>query len=236
MTDIIWFYNYFLWYRQTQLVVLQCSLCCWSNALIHQTCISGDHLRENAKVCQDGQSMLHQAFKTRLQRRAQKGTMWKRPNAWSWEEKDGSLVHPDKTVFIHFSFEQIVTSWNGLPGPRDPWRDRTIPDLATSLPRQQGSWHHLFTSAHLPQFALASSVSGYSQKVADLLESMAEPLGRLQGREHWWHQCCATTKLERYRLRSVKSRWKQILSTEVVVQYADECSWSCNLWNQKKYT
>lgn len=40
--------------------------------------------------------------------------------------------------------------------------------------QQQGSWHHLFTSAHLPQFALASSVSGYSQKVADLLESMAE--------------------------------------------------------------
>ena len=67
-----------------------------------------------------------------------------------------------------------------MPAPRDPWRDRTIQDLATSLPRQQGSWHHLFTSAHLPQFALASSVSGYSQKVADLLESMAEPLGRLQ--------------------------------------------------------
>jgi len=40
--------------------------------------------------------------------------------------------------------------------------------------QQQGTWHHLFTSAHLPQFALASSVSGYSQKVADLLESMAE--------------------------------------------------------------
>lgn len=40
--------------------------------------------------------------------------------------------------------------------------------------QQQGTWHHFFTSAHLPQFALASSVSGYSQKVADLLESMAE--------------------------------------------------------------
>lgn len=57
---------------------------------------------------------------------------------------------------------------------------------------------------------------------------------KTSGTGHWWHQCCATTKLERYRLRSVKSRWKQILSTEVVVQYADECSWSCILWNQKK--
>lgn len=62
------------------------------------------------------------------------------------------------------------------------------------------------------------------------------PLEDFRNWEHWWHQCCATTKLERYGLRSVKSRWKQILSTEVVVQYADECSWSCNLWNQKKYT
>ncbi|CAE7336161.1 unnamed protein product [Symbiodinium sp. KB8] len=37
-----------------------------------------------------------------------------------------------------------------------------------------GSWQRLFTSAHLPQFALASSASGYSQKVADLLIAMAE--------------------------------------------------------------
>ena len=52
------------------------------------------------------------------------------------------------------------------------------------FPRQQGTWHHFFTSAHLPQFALASSVSGYSQKVADLLESMAELPGvGLQGRD-----------------------------------------------------
>ncbi|CAE7351802.1 unnamed protein product [Symbiodinium natans] len=38
----------------------------------------------------------------------------------------------------------------------------------------QGSWQRFFTSAHLPQFALASSTSGYCQKVADLLVAMAE--------------------------------------------------------------
>lgn len=40
--------------------------------------------------------------------------------------------------------------------------------------KQDGSWQRFFTSSHLPQFALASSASGYTQKVADLLESMAE--------------------------------------------------------------
>ena len=38
----------------------------------------------------------------------------------------------------------------------------------------EGSWQHFFSSAHLPWFALASSASGYSQKVADLLLAMAE--------------------------------------------------------------
>ena len=26
--------------------------------------------------------------------------MWKRPNAQSWDEKDGSLVHPDKQFYV----------------------------------------------------------------------------------------------------------------------------------------
>ena len=35
-------------------------------------------------------------------------------------------------------------------------------------------WKYFFSSANLPQFALASSASGYSQKVADLLLEMAD--------------------------------------------------------------
>jgi hypothetical protein len=46
--------------------------------------------------------------------------------------------------------------------------------IHTQITRQDGSWQRFFTSSHLPQFALASSASGYTQKVADLLESMAE--------------------------------------------------------------
>ena len=156
-------------------------------------------------------------------------------NAWSWDEKDGSLVHPDKNsfpIFVVWTNCNIMTWFACTPEPLER-SDNTGPG-PPSLPRQQGSWHHLFTSAHLPQFALASSVSGYSQKVADLLESMAESLGRLQELDIGDINVVYTTKLERYRLRSVKSRWKQILSTEVVVQYADEYSWSCILWNQKK--
>ena len=44
----------------------------------------------------------------------------------------------------------------------------------TSRLLEKGSWQQSFTSTHLPQFALASSASGYSQKVGDLLLAMAE--------------------------------------------------------------
>ena len=58
--------------------------------------------------------------------------------------------------------------------------------IHTRNTRQDGSWQRFFTSSHLPQFALASSASGYTQKVADLLESMAEWLDSGSRENVWW--------------------------------------------------
>ena len=73
-------------------------------------------------------------------------------------EFEGRIIH----VCMHASMYNMYYHISSLHMPRS---------------RQDGSWQRFFTSSHLPQFALASSASGYTQKVADLLESMAEWLG-----------------------------------------------------------